>query len=187
MASLLFIIPGDRNADGTRPALMNWEAAERGIPWGMLLLFGGGFAMADAFGSTGLSEWLGGRFASTVAGQPVWVLVLGVSLLLTFLTEFTSNTATINTLLPTLAAMSVQLEIDPRLLLIPATISASCAFMLPVATPPNAIVFSTGRIPMSSMVRYGIVLNLAGAFWITLWTYYVARPVMQIPLPGISP
>lgn len=168
MAILLFLIPGDPDEFGESPPLLNWDEAERGVPWGMLLLIGGGFAMADAFSRTGLSEWLGRWFADMLQGQPVIVLVLGVCVLLTFLTEFTTNVATVNTLLPTLAAMAVDLGIDPRLLLIPATVSASCAFMLPVATPPNAIVFATGRVPMTAMIRLGLLLNLIGVVIVTL-------------------
>jgi sodium-dependent dicarboxylate transporter 2/3/5 len=148
----------------------------------MLLLFGGGFAMADAFSATKLSDWLGGCFSGIFQGQSTLVLIAAVCLLLTFLTEFTSNTATINTLLPILSAMSVELQIDPRLLMIPATVSASCAFMFPVGTPPNAIVFGTGRVPMRSMLLYGFILNLLGVVYITLAMWLLASRVMHIPL-----
>src|SRR5690606_15682310 len=114
---------------------------------------------------------------------PLLVLVIGVSLLLTFLTEFTSNTATINTLLPILAAIALQLNVDPRWLMLPATVSASCAFMFPVATPPNAIVFSTGKIPMGTMIRYGVILNLLGVVFITAAMWWLAPAVMQLPYP----
>lgn len=180
MACLLFLIPGDGDASGKTPTLLSWDEAERGVPWGMLLLIGGGFAMADAFAKTGLSAWLGTRFADLLQGQPVVVLVIGVCVLLTFLTEFTTNVATVNTLLPTLAAMAVDLEIDPRLLLIPATVSASCAFMLPVATPPNAIVFATGRVPMIAMIRLGLLLNLIGVAVVTLTMMTLGVTVMGI-------
>ncbi|MCA8999195.1 MAG: anion permease, partial [Planctomycetaceae bacterium] len=157
--------------------------SERDIPWGMLLLIGREFAMASAFSSTQLADWLGQRFAELIQGQPIVVLVLGSCLLLTFLTEFTTNVATVNTLLPTLAAMAISLEIDPRLLMIPATVSASCAFMLPIATPPNAIVFGTGRVPMNAMMRYGLLLNLIGTLVVTGWMLTLGVRVMNIPLP----
>lgn len=184
MALLLFLLPGNPDAEGRRPRLLTWEVAERSIPWGMLLLFGGGFAMADAFAATQLSDWVGGWFSGIFSGQSPFVLIVGVCILLTFLTEFTSNTATINTLLPILAAMAIELHIDPRLLMIPATVSASCAFMFPVATPPNAIVFGSGKVPMEAMLRYGLVLNLLGVVYVSLATWFLASGVMQIPLQG---
>ncbi len=180
MATLLFIIPGETNLRGKRRPLMVWSETQPALPWGMLLLIGSGFAMADAFQATKLSDWLGLHIAVLFEGQHVVVLVLGVCLMVTFLTEFTTNVATVNTILPTLAAMSVQLDIDPRLLLIPATISASCAFMLPVATPPNAIVFASGLVPIREMVRYGIILNLIGAVLVTAITFTLATRVMNI-------
>lgn len=182
MAVLLFLLPCGQPEHPKEP-LMCWKSAERGVPWGMLLLIGSGFTMADAFNETELAGWLGSRFAEAFVGQHFVLLIMGVCLMLTFLTEFTTNVATVNTLLPTLAAMSVQLEIDPRLLLIPATVSASCAFMLPIATPPNAIVFGSGRIPMQAMIRYGLVLNLLGAMFVTAIVIMLGTRVMQIPLP----
>ena len=133
MAALLFFIPEEADETGKRQAILTWETAEKSLPWGMLLLIGSGFAMAKGFEETGLASWLGIQFSNLFAGQPVVILILGICLMVTFLTEFTTNVATVNTLLPTLAAMSTQLDLDPRLLLIPATVSASCAFMLPIA------------------------------------------------------
>ena len=182
MAILLFLIPGETSQNGEKTRLMNWVEAEPVLPWGMLLLIGSGFAMADAFKETALSDWLGTVFANAFSGQPVLVLVLGICLLVTFLTEFTTNVATVNTLLPTLAAMSGQLQIDPRLLLIPATVSASCAFMLPIATPPNAIVFGSGKVPMTSMIRYGAILNVMGALLTTATIILLGPRIMGISL-----
>lgn len=183
MACLMFVLPaGERGRNG-QATLLCWNKAQTDIPWGMLLLIGSGFAMADAFNATELAKWLGTGFAEAFSGQPLIVLILGVCLMLTFLTEFTTNVATVNTLLPTLAAMSVQLDIDPRLLLIPATVSASCAFMLPIATPPNAIVFGSGKVPMQSMIRYGLILNLCGVVFVTAIMLLLAPRVMHIPLP----
>ena len=114
--------------------------------------------------------------------QPAWVLVAVVSLLMTFLTEFTSNVATVNAVLPIVAAASVALHVDPRLLMIPATIAASCGFMMPIGTPPNAIVFSTGRIRAGQMAGYGLVLNLLGAVLLTLATMGLMVPQLGIKL-----
>ena len=183
MALILFVLPGEKDASGERPRLLNWNIAERNIPWGMLLLFGGGFTMAEAFKATALSDWVGARFSDVFAGQSLIVLVLGVCFLLTFLTEFTSNTATINTLLPILGAMAVELSLDPRWLAIPATVSASFAFMFPVGTPPNAIIFGSGKVPMQAMIRYGFVLNLLGALFTALFMRFLGPSVLHVPLP----
>ena len=109
-------------------------------------------------------------------------LIFGICLLATFMTEFTTNVVLINTLLPVLAAVAISLRIDPRLLLIPATISASCAFMLPIATPPNAIVFSSRRLTMRDMMGYGVVLNFVGVALITLATFVLLAPIFGISL-----
>jgi sodium-dependent dicarboxylate transporter 2/3/5 len=176
MALLLFVLPGERE-QGKPTYLLSWNHAERVLPWGMLLLIGSGFAMADAFKVTRLADWMGLGLAQALQGQSLWVLVLGVCLMVTFLTEFTTNVATVNALLPTLGAMALELNIDPRLLLIPATVTASCSFMLPVGTPPNAIVFATGRVPIRAMMIYGLLLNLFGVVAVTaimlLWGTWV--------------
>ena len=182
VALLTFLIPVERTSSGNFRFLMDWETASQ-LPWEILLLFGGGFAIAGAFESTKLSVWVGEVFSHVAAGQPVWVLVVAVCLLLTFLTEFTSNVATVNAVLPIIAATSVALEVDPRLLMIPATISASCAFMLPIGTPPNAIVFGTGRIQMGQMARYGLIMNLAGVVLATIATLWLMVPQLNIRLP----
>ncbi|MFH1680628.1 MAG: DASS family sodium-coupled anion symporter, partial [Candidatus Eisenbacteria bacterium] len=164
-ALLLFLIP----ASAGRGRLMDWRTARR-LPWGILLLFGGGFALASAFRSTGLTTWIGEKCIPLVGTSPK-ILVAAVSTLLTFLTELTSNTATTEMILPVLASIAGTVEVHPLLLMIPATFSASFAFMLPVATPPNAIVFGSGRVPMQAMVRAGIVMNLVGIVlvWITVF------------------
>lgn len=181
VAALMFVIPVGRGHKGQTQFLMDWETASK-LPWDILLLFGGGFAIASAFESTKLSVWVGEVFSHFAAGQPVWVLVAAVCLLLTFLTEFTSNVATVNAVLPIIAAASIALDIDPRLLMIPATISASCAFMLPIGTPPNAIVCGTGRIRMGQMAGYGLILNLAGVVLATLTTLWLMVPQLGIKL-----
>ena len=181
VSSLMFIIPVSRTSQGQTQYVMDWETAAR-IPWGILLLFGGGFAIAGAFESTKLSQWVGEIFKSVAQDQPTWVLVTAVCTLLTFLTEFTSNVATINAVLPIIAAASVALGLDPRLLMIPATVSASCAFMLPIGTPPNAIVFGTGRIKMSQMAGYGLILNILGVVLAVAAVYGLMIPQLGIKI-----
>lgn len=186
MGLLLFLLPGDRDKQGQAPRLVNWEQVEKKIPWGVLLLFGGGFAMADAFKDTKLSEWIGTYFAFHMQGAPTWLLIVGVCATLTLMTEFTSNVATANTLLPVLGATAVGLNIDPRLLLIPATISASCGFMMPVGTPPNAIVIGTGRVPVRSMLKYGLFLDLIGIVFVSAATIWFLGPVFGVPTSSLG-
>ncbi len=162
VALLLFVIPS-RARPGER--LMDWDTAVT-LPWGIVLLFGGGFALAGGFKESGLSDWLGGQL-SAFQGAPPVLMVMTICGLLTFLTELSSNTATTEMALPVLGSLAVAIRADPLLLMVPATLSASCAFMLPVATPPNAIVFGTGEVRMADMIRGGILLNLIGIVLIT--------------------
>ncbi|MDK2847695.1 MAG: solute carrier family 13 (sodium-dependent dicarboxylate transporter), er 2/3/5 [Desulfuromonadales bacterium] len=171
---LLFVIPVGRR--GT--FAMNWEWANR-LPWGMLLLFGGGLSLACGFERTGLSSWLAGRI-ELLSGAPILVLVLAVTLLIIFLTELTSNTATAAMAMPVLCAVALGIGENPLLLLVPAALAASCAFMLPVATPPNAIVFGSGNVTMSQMIKSGFALNLIGIVLITLLTYSLVVPLFGI-------
>lgn len=140
--------------------LLSWDEA-RQVPWGLLLLFGGGISIARAFEASGLGQALGDHLA-LLASLPTLLMIAVVCLAVTFLTEVTSNTATTTLLMPILAAAAVAVKLDPALLMVPAALSASCAFMLPVATAPNAVVFGTDRVPITSMVRHGLALNLAG-------------------------
>ena len=165
-AALAFALPA---GDGRGSRLLNWETAER-LPWDILLLFGAGLALALAFQETGLSAWVGEELGEHLAGWPAWAVVGAVCLTMTFLTECTSNVATCSIVLPVLAAVAVQLDLPPEVLMLPAAASASCAFMLPVATPPNAIVFGSGRVTMGAMARTGFVLNLLGAAAVTALT-----------------
>lgn len=163
---------------------LDWEWAKR-IPWGILILFGGGLALARAFSGTGLVEWIGSRL-TLLENVPALVVVLAVAIMLTFLTEITSNTATTSIMLPILGgAAALAMGVHPLLLMIPATISASCAFMLPVATPPNAIVFGGGQITVPQMARAGVLLNLIGVVLVTLITYFIAVPVLGITLDEV--
>ena len=169
----MFLIPaGSREPAGPRQTLLDWETA-RDIPWGILLLFAGGILIAKAFGTSGLAEHVAAGFGH-IAALPPLVTVLLICLVVTFLTEVTSNTATTTLLMPILAATADGAGLEPSLLMIPAAMSASCAFMLPVATPPNAIVFAgTDRLTIPDMVRRGVVLNLLGAIVIALCCYFL--------------
>jgi len=155
------------------------------VPWGMLLLFGGGFALASGFKSSGLSLWLGEQLAALQGVSPLFVMVI-VCTALTFLTELTSNTATTQMVLPVLASAGVALGTDPRYLMIPATLSASCAFMMPVASPTQAIVFASGWVPIRDMVRAGIWFNLLGILLVAVLFALLSGPVMGIEL-GVLP
>lgn len=185
VAVVMFLVPIRTSNDFNRVPLMDWQTASR-LPWGILLLFGGGFALAEACKSTGLSVWAGERLATVIQGQPLWLMILATGVLVTFLSELTSNVATANALLPMIAGTAVALGLDPRLLMIPATIAASCGFMLPVSTPPHAIVFGTGRIKLVEMARYGLVLNLAGAALILAASLWLLGPQLNIR-PGELP
>lgn len=178
---LAFIIPSGRTRGR---ALMDWETARK-MPWDILFLIGGGIAIARAFKETGLSTAVGSALEPLVGQLHPILLVAVVSFVMTFLTEVTSNTATTALLLPILVSASLAARLDPRLLMLPATISASCAFMLPIATPPNAIVFASGHIPMRRMARTGLFFNLLGVVVITLLVWFVARPLLGIDLNGL--
>jgi len=176
MGCLLFLIPIDF---GKRRFILDWKSAREGVPWGILILFGGGFALAKGMEVTGLALWLGGRLA-WLQNVPVLAVILCTCLMLTFLTEITSNTATTTMLIPVLAAAAVAMGTHPFLLMIPATISASCAFMLPVATPPNAIVFGSGWVRIPQMARIGIWMNLIGVILVTLLVYTLGLLIFKI-------
>lgn len=162
----LFLLP-----DGQQGKLLDWDHAVR-IPWGIFVLFAGGLAIASAFTSTGISDALGETLGGLSFLHP-FILVLVVCLTVTFLTEITSNTATSTMLMPVLAAAGVGAGIDPKLLMVPAALSASCAFMLPVATPPNVIVFSANRLTVQEMAREGFILNLLGAVVISAVAFFI--------------
>ncbi len=163
MAVLLFVLPVNLEK---REFALNWEQAVR-IPWGVLILFGGGLSLASAIGATGLAEWLGGAL-SGFSVWPAWVVLLLTVTLIVFLTELTSNTATTAAFLPLLAAISLQMGETAAYLAVPAAIAASCAFMMPVATPPNAIVYASGCVTIPQMARTGIFLNILCIVLITL-------------------
>lgn len=174
-ALLLFVIP-----NGMEPGrfLLNWEQAER-LPWGVLLLFGGGLSLAAAVADSGLAAWIGEALRG-LDSVPVFVLVLTVVVLIVLLTELTSNTATTATFLPVVAALAVALGQPVLLLTIPTVFAANCAFMLPVATPPNAIVFGSGYLTIPQMAKAGIWLNLIGVVVVIGMVYLLMGPVFGV-------
>ncbi|MBW6492625.1 MAG: SLC13 family permease [Lentimicrobium sp.] len=175
MAVVLFLIPSKSEKSKT---LLDWATASK-LPWHILLLFGGGFALATGFKESGLSLWFGENLAGLASFHPM-LIILFICLVMTFLTELTSNTATTEMILPILAGVAISTEMNPLLLMIPATMSASMAFMLPVATPPNAIIFGTSRISVAQMARTGLLLNLLGAVVIMLMMHYWGDVVFGI-------
>lgn len=164
---LLFIIPG--NQKGER--LIKWEEAVK-LPWGIILLFGGGMALAQGFSSSGLALWIGSQM-NLFQGLSVFFLLLILVAMVNFLTEITSNMATTAMILPILVALSASLHTHPVILMIGATLAASCAFMLPVATPPNAVVFGSGYLRIPDMVRTGFWMNIMSIILISLIIYFV--------------
>ena len=172
-ALLLFSIPVNLKQ---REFLMDWDTALK-VPWGVLLLFGGGLALAGAIRSSGVGELLASQLIG-LQGFPPLVMTLMVVTLIIFLTELTSNTATTTALIPIFAVMAEGLGINPLAIILPATIAASCAFMLPVATPPNAIVFSSNLIRIPEMAKAGFWLNLTGILVISLLTELVLTYIL---------
>jgi len=170
---LMFLVPAGGGEDR---GLLNWQEAEQ-IPWGVLLLFGGGIAMGKAISRTGLSEWIGENLRVLDVLPPLIFIVIVVALVI-FLTEVTSNVATMTTLAPVLGSLAVALGTAPESLLGPAAVAASCAFMLPVATAPNAIVYGTGHITIQQMIRKGFYINLAGIVIIAAVGYWIAPLVL---------
>ena len=158
----LFILPGR----GRTEMVLNWKDAEDGLPWGVLLLFGGGLSLAGAVAASGLDKWFGQQVIG-LGALPILLLVAAVCVIVLFLTEVTSNTATAATFIPVLGGVALGIGADPMTLLIPAAFAATCAFMLPVGTPPNAIVFGTGAVTIAQMARGGFVLNVVGVVLIT--------------------
>jgi sodium-dependent dicarboxylate transporter 2/3/5 len=174
---LAFVVPA---GGGERGALLDWPTANR-MPWDVLLLLGAGFCIAHAFKVTGLDVALGRSLAPLFEGRSTWLIVFGVALLVSLLTEVTSNTASTAVLLPVLGAAAVEAGAHPLLVMAPATIAASAAFMLPVATPPNAVVFASGRVSVPVMARTGFVLNLVCVVLVTLVFQLWVRRVWDIP------
>lgn len=174
-ALLLYTIPTNIKR---REFTMDWDTTNR-MPWGILVLFGGGLSLAAAIKANGVAEFIG-SFASKFGSMPTVLVILSVTAAIVFLTELTSNVATTTSLVPVLAAVAPGVGIHPYLLIIPATVAASCAFMLPVATPPNAIVFGSGEITLGQMIRAGVLLNLLSIVIVTLLALLVVGPWLGI-------
>ncbi len=172
-AIALFLLPA-----GNKQHILNWEWARK-IPWGILILLGGGFALAEAFQASGLSQWIGESLQYMRTLPPLLILII-ILTVITFLTELTSNTAISLTMLPILGALSTAMGVHPFLLMIPAAMVASCAFMLPVATPPNAIVFGSGYIRVPQMAKAGFVMDILGVILIAILTYLIIIPYFGI-------
>ncbi|MDN3427704.1 DASS family sodium-coupled anion symporter [Microbacterium sp. APC 3898] len=179
-AMILFIVPS-KNRKGDH--LLDWATAVK-LPWGILLLFGGGLAIAAGFTNSGLSEWIGSQLIG-LQGVNVLIIVLVVAALVLFLTEITSNTATASMMFPIMASLAVALSIHPYALMVTAAVAASCAFMLPVATPPNAVVFGSGYLRIADMAKAGLALNIFGIFFVGLAVFYFLPLVWGLDLLSI--
>ncbi|MFZ1728882.1 MAG: DASS family sodium-coupled anion symporter [Bacteroidota bacterium] len=179
-AVVLFLLPGKENG-----SFFTWPQIQSGVPWGILLLFGGGFALAEGMRQSGVTMYLGNSLLG-MQGLPLWLIIVLICTLLTFLTELTSNTATATILLPVLASAAVTLGYNPLLFMVPAALNASFAFMLPVATPPNAIVFSSSFITIRQMATAGLLLNIVGVVIVTGMMFLIGMEVFAID-PTVLP
>ena len=163
--SLFFI-----NESNNKNKLLIWDDVQSGFPWGLIFLFGGGMALAYVVNDSGLALWL----ASLIPSETYfWIILLTIIVMVVLLTELTSNLTTTITFLPVVASVGLNMGIDPLLLILPLTISASCAFMLPVATPPNSIVYASNLIPIQKMVRAGIFINISSIFYVFIISYFL--------------
>ncbi|EWY39551.1 anion transporter [Skermanella stibiiresistens SB22] len=174
-ALLLFVIPSGSDKGGF---LMDWDTARK-LPWGVLLLFGGGLSLASAISDSGLAEWLG-QMLGLLGSWPVILVMLVATLAVIFLTELTSNTATAAAFLPLVGSVAVGIGLDPFMLTVPVALAASCAFMLPVATPPNAIVYGSGNLTVADMAKAGVYLNLISTVLITGLTYLAVGTLFRV-------
>ena len=166
-AIILFILPSDNKKSN----LLEWDETKK-LPWGLLLLFGGGLSLASSISSSGLGQWLGTSFSLLVELKP-WLIILLITTFIVFLTELTSNTATTSTFLPIATSIAVAISVAPISIAIPLVMASSLAFMLPVATPPNAIVYGSGKITIGNMIKAGFILNLIGILIIALVSHYL--------------
>jgi len=176
MAIFLFLI---KSSDGENN-LIEWSDGVK-LPWGIILLFGGGLSIATAMKSSGLALWIG-ELAYNIDSLDLILIVLIIVVIVNFLTEITSNLATVSMLLPILASISISLGIHPYIIMVSATIAASCAFMLPVATPPNAVVFGSGYLKMSDMVKTGLVMNVISIVIVSLYVYFMLPMLWNIDI-----
>jgi len=174
MSSLLFFIPSKSSGK----TLLDSEVFSK-IPWGIVLLFGGGFALANGFTSTGLSQFIGNQVSGLVSFPHILMIFL-IATSVILLTELTSNTATTQMILPIMASVSIAINLNPMLLMITATLSASMAFMLPVATPPNTIIFATGKVKIYQMFRTGVVIDFIAVFVLILLMYLLGNVIFGL-------
>jgi len=170
-AILLFMIPSSHH----KGDLLDWDQSNK-LPWGLLILFGGGLSIAAQINSSGLGIWIG-ESLSVLSTVPPIFLIFAVAALIIFLTEVTSNVATTSTFLPVFGAVAVGIGVLPVSLTVPVCLAASCAFMLPVATPPNAIVYGSGKFTIATMMKAGFILNIIGIFVVTLFAYFLAPQI----------
>ncbi|MCG7339894.1 SLC13 family permease [Staphylococcus sp. ACRSN] len=180
---LLFLIPAKNKTKHKR--IIDWDVA-KDLPWGVLILFGGGLALAKGISSSGLANWLGDQLRLIEGVSPLLIVIV-ITLFVLFLTEITSNTATATMILPILATLSVAVNVHPLLLMVPAAMAANCAYMLPVGTPPNAIVFGTGRITIKKMASVGFWVNIISVIIIVLIVYFLVPPVLGIDVTKSLP
>lgn len=173
---LLCLIPAGDKSDN----ILTWKEAVK-MPWGVLILFGGGMALAAGFTSSGLAEWIGNQF-EMLKNLPIILLLLVLIVSVNFLTEITSNLATTAMLLPILAPIAMTIDVHPYLLMVSATIAASCAFMLPVATPPNAVVFGSGLLKIKDMTKAGIGMNVISILLIWGFVYFFLAMILGMDL-----
>ncbi len=176
IAIFLFLI---KSSDGENN-LIEWSDGVK-LPWGIILLFGGGLSIATAMKSSGLALWIG-ELAYNIDSLDLILIVLIIVMIVNFLTEITSNLATVSMLLPILASISISLGIHPYIIMVSATIAASCAFMLPVATPPNAVVFGSGYLKMTDMVKTGLVMNVISIVIVSLYVYFMLPMLWDIDI-----
>ena len=172
-ALLLFMLPASKNK-----RLIDWKEAGQ-IPWGVVMIVGGGYAVADGFKSTGLADWLGNQLVFIHSYPPLIVLLIVVTFIL-FFTEVNSNTATVNIFLPVLASLAVAANTNPLLLMIPATVAASFAFMMPAGTGPNTVIFASERITVADMAKCGLWLKLISLVLLTLILYFIVMPWLNL-------
>ena len=172
-ALLLFIIPASN-----KKKAFSWNTANK-IPWGVLFLVGGGIALSKTFKSSGLAEWIG-SFSTYLYGLNLYLLIFLAVAIIIFLTELNSNTATVATFTPILIIFAIGLNVNPLFYVIPTTIAASCAFMLPVATPPNAVIFGSGKLNISNMIRAGIGLNFISIFVVSLVSIIILKFIFNL-------
>lgn len=177
-AIVLFLIP----AKNKKEQLINWEEAVK-LPWGIILLFGGGMALAKGFETSGLAQWIGNQM-TLLQGITTLLLIALLIAAVNFLTEITSNLATTAMLLPVLAPMALTVDIHPFILMVGAAVAASCAFMLPVATPPNAVVFGSGYLRIPDMVSKGIIMNIISIIIVSLFVYFLLPELWNIVVVG---